>query len=452
VTRPDPTSRPPRPPRSPARGAAHPLAGLRVIDASRVLAGPYLAMLLGDLGADVVKVERPAGGDQTRGWGPPFVTGPDGRQVSAYFLSANRNKRSVALDLKAAAGRAAFERLLAGADVLVENFLPAEWRRLGFRRCRFTRVFPRLVQVTVTSYGTRGPDADRPAYDIVLQAESGLMSLTGPPQGEPVRVGVAIVDVLAALYGLAGTLAALHGRDASATGRRAGLGGKGGQERQDGRGSRDSRAAGRGAAARHVEVSMADAGTAFLGYAAQSFLADGRQPARLGSRHPNLTPYQAYAADDGWLVIGAGSEDLWRRLCAALERPDLAADPRFATNAARVRHRAALDACLGAVFAARPVARWLEILHRHRVPAAPPADLGTALAGARARGQVAALPLGAYGALETVAAPLLFDHRRALPHRSPPALGEHTVEVLAQAGLRPAEIRALLAAGIAAAP
>ncbi|HXO26877.1 MAG TPA: CoA transferase, partial [Thermoanaerobaculia bacterium] len=157
--------------------------------------------------------------------------------MSAYFLSANRNKRSVALDLKAAAGRAAFERLLAGADVLVENFLPAEWRRLGFRRSRFTRVFPRLVQVTVTSYGTRGPDADRPAYDIVLQAESGLMSLTGPPQGEPVRVGVAIVDVLAALYGLAGTLAALHGRDGHATGRQAGHGGQ------------SNRAAGRGAAA-----------------------------------------------------------------------------------------------------------------------------------------------------------------------------------------------------------
>ena len=431
--------------------AAYPLAGLRVIDASRVLAGPYLAMLLGDLGADVVKIERPAGGDQTRGWGPPFVTGPDGRQVSAYFLSANRNKRSVALDLKAAAGRAAFERLLAGADVLVENFLPAEWRRLGFHRSRFTRVFPRLVQVTVTSYGTRGPDADRPAYDIVLQAESGLMSLTGPPQGEPVRVGVAIVDVLAALYGLAGTLAALHGRDARAVARRGRRGGRG-QESQDGRGSQGSRAAGRGAAARHVEVSMADAGTAFLGYAAQSFLADGRQPARLGSRHPNLTPYQAYAAADGWLVLGAGSEDLWCRLCAALERPDLAADPRFATNAARVRHRAALDTCLGAVFATRPVAHWLEILRGHRVPAAPPADLGTALAEARARGQVTALPPGAYGALETVAAPLLFDHRRALPHRSPPALGEHTVEVLAQAGLRPAEIRALLAAGTAVAP
>ncbi|HLX06748.1 MAG TPA: CoA transferase [Thermoanaerobaculia bacterium] len=408
----------PHPPESPA-----PLAGVRVIDASRVLAGPYLAMLLGDLGADVVKIERPAGGDQTRAWGPPFVAGADGRQVSAYFLSINRNKRSLALDLKTAPGRAAFARLLAGADVLVENFLPGEWRRLGFRSHRFTGAHPRLVQVTVTGYGAAGPDTDRPAYDVVLQAESGLMSLTGPPAGEPVRVGVAIIDVLAALYGLAGTLAALRARDAPAGGR-----------------------------GRHVAVAMADAGAAFLAYAAQSYLADGRQPARLGSGHPNLTPYQAYAASDGWLVIGAGGEGLWRRLCAALERPELASDPRFATNAARVRHRAALDALLGAVIAARPVAAWLAILRRHGVPAAPPADLATAVAQARARGQVAALPPGAYGSLETIALPLLFGDRRPRPSRSPPALGEHTVEILTEAGLGAEKIRALLASGAAFAP
>ena len=413
---------------------------MRVIDVSRVLAGPYLAMLLGDLGADVVKVERPSGGDQTRAWGPPFVAGPDGRQVSAYFLSANRNKRSLALDLKAAAGRAAFERLLAGADVLVENFLPGEWRRLGFRRLRFTRALPRLVQVTVTSYGTSGPDADRPAYDIVLQAESGLMSLTGKPDGEPVRVGIAIVDVLAALYGLAGVLAALHARDAVAAPRRQAAGR-----------SRPRRQL-EGAKGRHVEIAMADAGASFLGYAAQSYLADGRQPERLGSRHPNLSPYQAYAAADGWLIVGAASEDLWRRLCAALELPGLAADPRFATNAARVQNREALDALLAAAFATRPVAGWIEILGRHRVPSALLADVATAIAQARVRGQVATLPPGAYGPLETVAAPLLFEGARPQPHRSPPALGEHTVEVLAEAGFRPAEIRALLATGAAVAP
>ncbi|HEV8580701.1 MAG TPA: CoA transferase [Thermoanaerobaculia bacterium] len=388
-----------------------PLAGLRVIDASRVLAGPYLAMLLGDLGADVVKIERPGSGDQTRAWGPPWV-GQDTARVSAYFVSANRNKRSVALDLKRPAARAAFERLLAGADVLVENFLPAEWRRLGFRRSRFHRVYHRLVQCTVTSYGTAGPEADRPAYDVVLQAESGLMSLTGFADGEPVRVGVAIVDILSALYGLSAVLAALRRRDAT------------------GRGS-------------HVEVSMVDAGAAFLSYATQSWLADGRQPARLGSAHPNLAPYQAFRAADGWFVVGVGSQDLWRRICAALGRPELADDPRFQDNEARVRNRHELDALLGEVFAGRPIAHWDAAMRAHRVPAGPPATVGEAVGKARARGQVVDLPAGAYGILPTLAAPFLFDGRRANPVASVPALGEHTVEVLKAAGMSGKEIRDL---------
>ncbi|HEX2642165.1 MAG TPA: CoA transferase [Thermoanaerobaculia bacterium] len=394
------------------RGRSGPLAGVRVVDASRVLAGPYLAMLLGDLGADVVKIENPAGGDQTRAWGPPFV-GPPGRQVSAYFVSANRNKRSAALDLKSPDGRAAFLRLVESADILVENFLPAEWRKLGFRRFRFPGVYPRLVQCTVTGYGTAGPDADRPAYDVVLQAESGLMSLTGFEAGEPVRVGVAVVDVLAALYGLAALLGALRQRDATGRGRR-------------------------------VEIAMADAGASFLSYAAQSWLADGQQPARLGSRHPNLTPYQAFATRDGWIVTGVGSEGQWRRFCAALGRPELAADPRFAGSAARVRHRAELDALFGGIFAAETTAHWDAALRAHRIPAAPPATVGEAVAKARGRGQVLPLPPGAYGFLETVAAPFLLDGERPSPALAPPALGEHTEEVLREAGLSRAEIRRLV--------
>ncbi|MFL6236431.1 MAG: CaiB/BaiF CoA transferase family protein [Thermoanaerobaculia bacterium] len=394
-----------------AKKRKRPLAGVRVVDASRVLAGPYLAMLLGDLGADVIKIEKPDGGDQTRAWGPPWV-GEGNQRVSAYFVSANRNKRSVALDLKGREGRAAFGRLLAGADVLVENFLPSEWRRLGFRSGRFIHAHPRLVQCTVTSYGTAGPEADRPAYDVVLQAESGLMSLTGFEGGEPVRVGVAVVDVLSALYGLSAVLAALRRRDAT------------------GKGSR-------------VEVSMVDVGTAFLSYAAQSWLADGRQPARLGSAHPNLTPYQAYRAADGWLVVGVGSQELWRRFCAAIERPALADDPRFASSEARVRHRADLDRLLGEVFAARPVAHWDAAMRAHRVPAGPPATVGEAVEKARRRGQVVDLPPGAYGTLPTVAAPFLFDGERAAPASSAPALGEHTAEVLREAGMSEEEIRAL---------
>jgi crotonobetainyl-CoA:carnitine CoA-transferase CaiB-like acyl-CoA transferase len=391
-----------------------PLAGVRVVDASRVLAGPYLAMLLGDLGADVVKIEKPDGGDQTRAWGPPWV-GEGERRVSAYFVSANRNKRSAAIDLKRPEGRAAFARLLGGADILVENFLPSEWRRLGFRSGRFTRAHPRLVQCTVTSYGTAGPEADRPAYDVVLQAESGLMSLTGFEAGEPVRVGIAIVDVLSALYGLAAVLAALRRRDAT------------------GKGSR-------------VEVAMADAGASFLSYAAQSWLADGRQPARLGSAHPNLAPYQAFQAADGWIVVGVGSQELWRRFCAAIERPGLAGDPRFSSSELRVKNRADLDRLLGDVFATRPVAQWDAALRTHRVPAGPPATVGAAVEQARRRGQVMDLPAGAYGILPTVAAPFLFDGERAAPTSSAPALGEHTAEALYETGMSREEIRKVLEA------
>jgi crotonobetainyl-CoA:carnitine CoA-transferase CaiB-like acyl-CoA transferase len=384
------------------------------VDASRVLAGPYLAMLLGDLGADVIKIEKPDGGDQTRAWGPPWVgkVGEEGERVSAYFVSANRNKRSVALDLKRPEGRAAFGRLLGGADILVENFLPSEWRQLGFRSSRFTRAHPRLVQCTVTSYGTAGPEANRPAYDVVLQAESGLMSLTGFEGGEPVRVGIAIVDVLSALYGLTAVLAALRQRDATGKGRR-------------------------------VEVSMIDAGASFLSYAAQSWLADGRQPARLGSAHPNLAPYQAFRAADGWFVVGAGSQDLWRRFCAAIERPDLADDPRFGSSESRVRHRREFDALLAGVFAARPVAHWDAAMRVHRVPAGPPATVGEAVEKARGRGQVVNLPAGAYGVLPTVAAPFLFNGKRPAPSSSAPALGEHTEEVLREAGMSAEEIGTL---------
>jgi crotonobetainyl-CoA:carnitine CoA-transferase CaiB-like acyl-CoA transferase len=387
-----------------------PLSGLRVIDASRVLAGPYLAMLLGDLGADVIKVEKPDGGDQTRGWGPPFAgpPGSPGSGVSAYFIAANRNKRSVVLDLKDPEGRRLFRKLLATADVLVENFLPGEWRKLGFRSARFRT--PRLVHASITGYGA-GPDADRPAYDVILQAESGLMSLTGltgqgEGEGEPVRVGVAVVDILSALYGLSGVLAALVERGVTGQGRK-------------------------------VEVSMIDAGTAFLSYAAQSWLADGRQPPALGSRHPNLVPYQALPVQDGWFLVGVGSPDQWHRFCQAIERPDLETDPRFAANADRVRHRVELDDLLAGIFRQRTAAAWDQAMREHRIPAAAPARVGESVERARERGQLLPLPAGAYGELATLAAPFLFDGHRAEPRLPPPALGEHTEEVLAELSAPP---------------
>jgi crotonobetainyl-CoA:carnitine CoA-transferase CaiB-like acyl-CoA transferase len=372
--------------RRPSRKA--PLSGLRVLDASRVLAGPYLAMLLADLGAEVVKIEKPDGGDQTRAWGPPW-TGRGRRRTSAYFVSANRGKSSRTLDLRTGAGRREFADLVASSDVLIENFLPSEWRKLGFRggAAVWTRRHPRLVHCTVSGYGTRGPLAERPAYDVALQAESGLMAITGSADGEPVRGGVAIVDVLAALFGLGGTLAALVRRG------------------RDGRGGR-------------VEVSMIDAATAFLSYAAQSFLASGKEPPRLGSRHPNLAPYQALAARDGWIVVGVGTDAMWRRFCVALGRPALARDARFATNAARLRHREALDGLVAEAFRGHTVAHWERVLRRNRVPGAAVLGVGAALGRARRRGQIARL-----GGLETVASPFLLDGWRAVAELPPPALG-----------------------------
>jgi crotonobetainyl-CoA:carnitine CoA-transferase CaiB-like acyl-CoA transferase len=379
-----------------------PLSGLRVLDASRILAGPTLAQGLADLGADVIKVEDPDGGDPTRGWGPPFV-GRRGRRVSAYFVSANRGKRSIALDLKAKSDRQTFLQLAAESDVLVENFLPARWRgfRISERALRASN--PRLIHVTVSGYGS-GPRADTPAFDLVLQGETGLMSVTGFAGAEPVRVGVAIVDILTALQGLTATLAALWERERTGVGRR-------------------------------IEVSMIDTGTAFLSYAAQSFLADGRQPPPLGSRHPNLSPYQAFPARDGWLLVAVGSDEMFLRLCAALGRDDLARDQRLATNAGRLAHRDELDRQLAASFSRRSRAAWTRRLTRAGVAVGAVRSVAESILAARRRGQVQQLPAGAFGRLETVGPPWLFAQPEGRLHRLPlrrsaPALGEHTDEIL----------------------
>ena len=280
---PDGASYDARMPGKPRSAEPRPLHGVRVLDASRILAGPTLAQTLGDLGAEVIKVEDPRGGDPTRSWGPPFVGGSE--RVSAYFVAANRNKRSIALDLKSDRDRETFLALVAASDVLVDNFLPRRWREFGLSDVALRRANPKLIRVAVTGYGSRGRRANHPAFDLVLQGESGLMSVTGFPTGEPVRVGVAIIDILTALQGAIATVAALFERQRTGRGRR-------------------------------IDVSMIDAGTALLSYAAQSWLADGRQPPALGSRHPNLTPYQAFPARDGWILIGVGSDAMFDRFCA----------------------------------------------------------------------------------------------------------------------------------------
>ncbi|HLF06994.1 MAG TPA: CoA transferase [Thermoplasmata archaeon] len=398
---------PPRPKET--KGPPSPLAGVRVLDASRVLAGPYLAMLLGDLGADVIKIEKPDGGDPTRAWGPPFV-GTGKERVAAYFLSANRNKRSVVLDLKSRTGIAAFERLASQSDILVENFLPWEWERLGVPGGEITKRFRRLVQCSVTGYGTKGDDSTKVAYDIVLQAETGLMGVTGHDEGEPIRVGVAVIDILTALYGLGATLAALRLRDLTKHGNR-------------------------------VEIAMVDAGTAFLSYAAQSWFASGEQPPRLGSRHPNLVPYQAFRAKDDWLVVGAGSEDMWRRFCDALGRPTLGRSVKFSTNEDRVLNREALERVLTKIFAQHKVDYWLDRFREYRVPAGRVASVEKVARAAIERGGVTTARIGIGTVQPLLLAPFVIGGRRPGLSRPPPRLGEHTVEVLREAGLSLEEVR-----------
>ncbi|HWP35338.1 MAG TPA: CoA transferase, partial [Thermodesulfobacteriota bacterium] len=313
-----------------------PLAGIRILDFTRVLAGPYCTMLLGDLGADVVKVEPPGGGDETRSWGPPFVRGE-----SAYFLAVNRNKRSLVLDLAHPEARAAVERLVASADVLVENFRPGVAERLGLSAARLTARYPQLVYCAISAFGQGSPGSERPGYDLLIQAESGLMSVTGEPDGPPVKVGVAIADLVTGLHAALAIVAAIAARPAR--------GGRGGV----------------------IDVSLYDCTLALLSTLVTSYLATGRVPGRWGSAHPQIVPYQAFAASDGYLVVCVTNDKFWRALCTCLERPDLADDPHFATNAGRVAARERLVAELAACFARRPVAEWLARLAAAGVPAGP---------------------------------------------------------------------------------
>jgi len=334
-----------------------PLEGLVVADFSRVLAGPFATMLLGDLGADVVKVEHPAGGDETRGWGPPWY-----RDHSTYYLAVNRNKRSVALDLRTGAGRRAARALAARADVLVENFKAGAAERLGLGYEEVGRDNPGLVWCSISGFG-RGPGADLPGYDFLVQSMSGLMSITGPAGGEPTKVGVALVDVLTGLYAFGGVLAALRERD------------------RTGRGQR-------------VEVSLLGSALASLVNQASSYLCTGRPPRAMGNRHPSITPYETLATADRPLVVAVGNDGQFARLCRVLGLPEAAADPRFATNADRVRHRDELAALLEQALAARGAADWVAAVADAGVPCGLVNDVGEAFAQAEPLGLGAVVEAG----------------------------------------------------------
>jgi crotonobetainyl-CoA:carnitine CoA-transferase CaiB-like acyl-CoA transferase len=371
------------------------LLSLRVLDLSRVLAGPYCTMLLADLGADVVKVERPGQGDDTRAWGPPYADGE-----AAYFLSVNRGKRSVALDLARPEGQEVAQRLVRSADVVVENFRPGTAERLGAGYERLAQERPGLVYCSITGFGDR-----RPGYDFVVQAESGLMAITGDAQGEPVKVGVAVVDVLAGYAAATAILAAV--------------------------------VAGEG---RRIEISLLDVALSSLVNVAQSALVTGVEPGRQGNAHESIVPYQTFAASDATVAVAGGNDALYLRLCEALGRPDLAEDERFGTNSGRVAHREKLVGELSAVFATRQADEWVARLTAAGVPAGKVRGVLEALTE---RG-TAAVEHPTIGALPLVPSPF------GLAAEPPPLLGQHTREVLAEAGYDEEDVADLEAAGVAA--
>jgi crotonobetainyl-CoA:carnitine CoA-transferase CaiB-like acyl-CoA transferase len=385
--------------------------GVRVLDLSRMLAGPYGSMLLADLGAEVIKVEEPDGGDPMRVMGPPFL--PEGE--SAYFLSINRNKKSIALDLTTPAGRDVFVDLAAQADVVWENFRPGVMERLGLSYAALAAVNPRLVLCSISAYGQDGPYRDWPAFDLALQAMGGGMSLTGEEGGRPVRMGLPMGDLAGGMFGAFAVAGALFRRART----------------------------GQGA---HVDLSLLDCQVSLLTYVAQYFWADGRVPGRMGSGHASVVPYQALATRDGHLIIAIFAEKFWGGFCRAVEHPEWEADPRFVTNRARLAHRETLMALVEAVFVDRATEDWLARLRAAGVPAAPILGVDRVLSDpqVRHRRMVVDVEHPRHGPLPTLGTPVKVDGAMDLPVTAAPRLGEHTDALLSGLLKYPAERLAAL--------
>ncbi|WP_418279899.1 CaiB/BaiF CoA transferase family protein [Halorubrum sp. DTA98] len=386
-------------------GETGPLDGVTVLDASRVLVGPFCTMQLGDLGADVIKIERPGAGDQTRTWRPPvFGDGDDGE--SAYYVSVNRNKRSLELNLASDAGRAVFRDLAREADVLVENFRVGKMADWGLDYADLVDDNPGLVYCGISGYGEWGPDRDKPAYDIMMQARGGFMSITGMEDGAPVRIGVALADIGAGMYATQAILAALLDRE---------LG--------DGEGQK-------------IDVSLLDGQAAWTSYMATNYFASGEPPGRMGSKHPNIAPYQAFETVDGYVVVACSSDAFWPRLCEALDRPDLLADERFETNEKRVRHRDVLDAELDAVFAELTTREAVDLLEANDVPASHVRDMAELFDDPQieARDMRVDVDHPTAGTVTMPGSPMKFSRTPTTVRQHPPTLGEHTETILREYG------------------
>lgn len=402
------------------------LGHLRVLDLSRVLAGPWASQLLADLGAEVIKVERPGAGDDTRGWGPPWLRDAAGAETSesAYFLSANRGKKSITVDLTRPEGQDLVRRLAARSDVVLENYKVGGLDRYRLGYADLAALNPRLVYCSITGFGQTGPYRQRAGYDFLIQGMGGLMSLTGQPDGVPgggpVKVGVAMVDILTGMYAATAVLAALAYRERSGRGQ-------------------------------HVDLSLLDVQVATLANQAQNYLVTGRAPRRLGNEHPSIVPYQAFATADGHIILAVGNDSQFARFCEVAGRPDLAADERFRTNAGRVQHRAALVPELDRILATRPSADWIASLEAVGVPCGPINDVGQVFEDpqVRARGMRLEVPHPLAGTASLVASPIRLSGTPVAPGTAPPTLGQHTHEVLAEVlGLDQASLASLREAGV----
>ena len=393
---------------------AGPLSGLQIVDLSRVLAGPLCTMLLGDLGADVIKVERPGTGDDTRTWGPPFTHGE-----SAYFLGLNRNKRSLTIDLSSDEGKDILRRMLMSADVLIENFKMGTLAKWGLGEDWFGEHAPGLVRATISGYGSSGPKAGKPGYDFVLQAETGLMAITGESDGRPMKVGVAIVDICTGMMAALSILAALSAKSRSGRGQR-------------------------------VEVNLHDTGLLMLANVASNHLISGEEAQRYGNGHPNIVPYRTYAALDGHVVIAVGNDAQFRVFAELVGHAEWAEDDRFATNAARVRNRVELDARIDEVIGTRDRARWMDLLDEAGVTASRINLISEALFSPQTAGSgmVTEVEHSLAGMLKMLRPPFEFSATPPSIRRAPPTLGQHTDEVLAQLGYDEIDIAALRERGL----
>jgi crotonobetainyl-CoA:carnitine CoA-transferase CaiB-like acyl-CoA transferase len=391
------------------------LHGLRVIDFTRVVAGPYSTSILGDLGAEIIKIERPGTGDDSRGWGPPFVG-----EVSSYFLGLNRNRRSVAIDLQTPEGVEIARKLIAGADVVVESFRPGVMDRLGLGYEELKKTHPALIYCAISAFGQTGPYMDRPGYDLMISALGGLMGVTGNADGEPVKTGVALIDVSTGLHAAIGVLAALHHRTLTGEGQR-------------------------------VDASLLSTELAILINVASEYLIGGSIAKPQGSGHANVAPYQAFPTEDGWVLMGSPNDKLFRKMCDALGKPEWKDDPRFVTNGERVKHKPELVGMISAITRTHPTSYWVDLLSATGAPVAPINKMDAVFEDPQVKhlNQVAHVEHPLYGRYPVVTSGLRFSETPPVVGKAAPRLGEHTLEVLTeQLGMSAAAVDELIQQGV----